>query len=79
MKKNDLLIEKMYASIEEIKTEEKQDNLLRVYRDSPGSITLQIRTYKPIVYKGKRKKMIATVHTTIEELEKILAYAKSCF
>ena len=74
-----------FADIREIKgawiDEKPNEPMLRVYRDSPGSVHLQVRTFAPITDKlarkpGKPRNMIATVSVGIKELEIILAYAK---
>lgn len=54
------------------------DNGVRLYHSSPGVMTFQIRTHKGIndMNRGKPRNMIAHTRLTIEDLEKMLAYAK---
>ncbi|MCW4050401.1 MAG: hypothetical protein NWE89_11775 [Candidatus Bathyarchaeota archaeon] len=77
----DLIIDKEYAFIGEIKLSDDRhnDNCLRVYCNQyPDQFLFQVRTYKPITERGNGKKrdMIANVTLTIKEVEDILEYMK---
>lgn len=78
---NEVFIEKEYASIYEIKdlkNEIVQRNEIRIYRNTPSTFNLQIRTHKPIneYQNGKPRKMIANVCLTFEEIESIYRFIK---
>ena len=67
---NDRIIPAPYATIYEVPTPQN-DNCVRVYRDCPGGIALQIRTFKPINYNqtGKKRNMLAHVSLSKAEAE----------
>lgn len=48
---------------------------VRIYRSSPGSITLQLRSYGSVAWpnKGKPKRMITTVRLLKEDVETVIA------
>jgi len=79
--REDLIIEKRYAEIKQLKdVKEHNRNVVRVYRSFyPDGYTFQIRTFKGIgeFGEGKKRDMIATVKLTIKEVEDILDYMKS--
>ena len=70
-----------FAEIYEAKDITENENMLRVYCvQYPNSFVFQIRTFKPINNRGngRARNMIAGVHLTIEEVEKILSFMKTC-
>jgi len=81
---NKLSIKKPYARIYEIgKVSEigKQDNELWIYKDSPETIALQIRTCKSITGspKGTQRNMLAHVSLNENEALAFIQYAKQSF
>ena len=66
---NDRIIPAPFATIYEAKTPQKNDNCVRVYRDCPDGIAIQIRTFKPINYdqNGKKRNMLA--HATLSRAD----------
>lgn len=72
-----------FARIHEVlHLDHDNEPMLRVYRNSPGAVQLQIRTFAPITgslvsrARAKDRNMIANVSITVKELEEILTYAK---
>jgi len=67
---NDRIIPAPYATIYEVKAPQN-DNCVRIYRDSPNGIAIQIRTFKPINYdqNGKKRNMLAHVSLSKAEAE----------
>ena len=81
---SEVLILKQYARIYELgKVSEigKQENEIRVYKNSPETIAVQIRTCKPITCstKGISKNMIAHVSLTENDIRLFIQYAKQYF
>ena len=68
---NDRIIPAPYATIYEVKAPQN-DNCVRVYRDSPNGIAIQIRTFKPINYDqtGKKRNMLA--HATLSREDAVI-------
>ena len=81
-----LILEKEFAEIREVKLTTENKGCLRVYRRScnaslePDSFMFQIRTFKPITEygNGKSRNMIAGVELNIPEVEALLEYMKAC-
>lgn len=67
---NDRIIPAKFATIYEVPPPQN-DNCVRVYRDCPGGIAIQIRTFKPINYNqnGKKRNMLAHVSLSKAEAE----------
>jgi len=72
-----------FAEICELRqVDENNEPMLRVYRDSPGALKLQIRTFGPITdtltsrATSKKRNMIATVSIELDDLETILKYGR---
>ena len=68
---NDRIIPAPFARIYEVPTPQN-DNCVRVYRDCPDGIAIQIRTFKPINYnqsgkKRKKRNMLAHVSLSRED------------
>ena len=73
-----LFIDKPYAEIRSIKlTEHSQQEIrnrmprIRLYRSSPGSMTLQVRVPKT------KTLVFSNVNVTVQELRDMLAYAEA--
>jgi len=70
-----------FAKISEVELDRENEPMLRFYKSSPEGFTLQIRTFNGIgaklTSKSKPRNMIANVSIGIEELEKMLEYAKA--
>jgi len=76
----ELIIPKEHAAIYEAKTlQSENENCVRLYRNGPCTIQLQIRTFKSITdigHPGKKRNMLAGVSLSLEELKNIVRFAK---
>jgi hypothetical protein len=66
-----------WANIEEVrKLEKNNEPMLRVYRNAPESLKIQIRTYDGIGewHKGVKRNMIATIPVSFTNAKALIAY-----
>jgi len=76
----ELHLVKPYSTIKEVADLEKDnDNIIRIYKNNPESVTLQIRTFGPTNQNetGKDRNMIATTSVNLEEWEAIDKFVRS--
>jgi len=71
-----LFIHDRYAEIHEIAIKDNNEPLLRVYRSSPSSVTVQIRTFAPITKNrgGKSRNMIANTYLGKKEIRALINF-----
>ena len=73
----ELFIPKPYAYVLELKSQDDPNTpMLRVYRNQPDLIAIQVRTHAPIVGGGKPRDMIAGVGLTKDEAMILIARLK---
>ena len=74
----ELRIEKPYATVKEVRLQAtRNQNEIRMYHDSPGTIALQVRVYKPITNSGQGapRNMVAHVRLTQDDIRALFQYA----
>jgi len=77
----ELHIKDEHAEIREFKMDTDNENIIRLYKDSPKSFKLQIRTFKGIgeYGAGKKRNMIASVSFDKNEFEQIIKFVNENF
>src|SRR6267142_515837 len=77
IERDEFILDCEWARIEEVKRLEKNNEpMLRVYRNAPESLNIQIRTFDGIGEwnKGAKRNMIATVPISYKTVEALIAY-----